>query len=104
MNSGARGGPHSMSVNELSPVALSALHDRMAAHVAAGSLPGLVTLVAAGDDAHVDVVGTPSFTDPTPLARDAVFRIASLTKPIVAATAMSMVDEGVLRLDQPVDD
>ena len=88
----------------LSPDGLSTLHDLMAAHVASGALPGLVTLVAAGDEVHVDVVGTPSFTDPTPLRRDAVFRIASLTKPIVAATAMSLVDDGVLHLDQPVDD
>ena len=93
-----------MPTASLSPGGLSALHDRMAAHVASGSVPGLVTLVAAGDDVHVDVIGTPSFADPTPLARDAVFRIASLTKPVVAATAMAMVDDGVLHLDQPVDD
>ena len=87
----------------LSPAGLDALHDRMARHVETGALPGLVTLVAAGDDAHVDVIGTPSFADPSPMERNAIFRIASLTKPVVAATALTLVDEGVLRLDQPVD-
>ena len=87
----------------LSPAGLDALHDRMARHVETGALPGLVTLVAAGDDAHVDVIGTPSFADPSPMERNAIFRIASLTKPVAAATALTLVDEGVLRLDQPVD-
>ena len=46
----------------------------MAAHVAAGRLLGLVTLVASGDDVHIDTIGTPSFVDETPLKRDAIFR------------------------------
>ena len=80
------------------------LHDSMAAHVAAGRLPGLVTLVAHGDQLHVDAVGSPSFGSDAPLRRDAIFRIASLTKPITAAATLSLVDEGLLRLEQPVDE
>jgi CubicO group peptidase (beta-lactamase class C family) len=76
----------------------------MAAHVAGGRLPGLVTLVACGDEAHVDLIGTPSFVDDTPLARDAIFRIASLTKPITAVATMSLIEEGLLRLEQPIDE
>ena len=76
----------------------------MAAHVAAGSLPGLVTLVACGDDVHIDTIGTPSFVDGAPLARDAIFRIASLTKPITAVATMSLVEEGVLRLEEPIEE
>jgi CubicO group peptidase (beta-lactamase class C family) len=94
--------PHTRA--PLSPHGLATLHELMAAHVAARRMPGLVTLVARGDDVHVDVVGTPAFDDPEPLRRDAIFRIASLSKPIAAATAMSLVDEGLLRLDQPIDD
>lgn len=67
-------------------------------------MPGLVSLVASGEDVHVDVIGRPSFADAKPLTRDAIFRIASLTKPITAATVMSLVDEGVLSLDQTIDD
>jgi CubicO group peptidase (beta-lactamase class C family) len=83
---------------------MAALHDSMAAHVAAGSLPGLVSLVARGDDVHIDTVGTPSFADDAPLARDAIFRIASLTKPITAAATMSLVEEGRLRLEDAIDE
>lgn len=36
------------------------------------------------------------------MAQDAVFRLASVTKPIVAACALRMVDLGLLRLDDPV--
>src|SRR2546423_12448989 len=67
-------------------------------------MPGLVTLVARGNDVHIDTIGSPSFADRTPLDRSAIFRIASLTKPITAVTTMALVDKGLLRLDQPVDD
>ncbi|MDP9259900.1 MAG: beta-lactamase family protein [Actinomycetota bacterium] len=83
---------------------MTTLHELMAAHVAAGQMPGLVTLVARGDEVEVDVIGTSSFGEPEPLTRDAIFRVASLTKPIAAAATMSLVDEGVLRLDQAIDD
>ena len=83
---------------------LTRLHDVMSGHVEAGELPGLVTLVARGDDVHVDAIGTAAFTDPAPLARSTIFRIASLTKPIAAVAAMAVIEEGILRLDQPIDD
>jgi CubicO group peptidase (beta-lactamase class C family) len=76
----------------------------MATHVQSGHVAGVVTLVACGDDVHVDVIGKPAFDADTDLARDAIFRIASLTKPITGATAMALVDAGLLRFDQPVDD
>jgi CubicO group peptidase (beta-lactamase class C family) len=88
----------------LSQDGLARLHESMAAHVADGLLPGLVTLVAEGEHVHVDTIGTPSFSTDAPLARDAIFRIASLTKPVTAVAAMSLVEEGVLRLEDPVDD
>ena len=83
---------------------LDRLHDSMAAHVAAGRLPGLVTLVARGGDVHVDTIGRPSFAADAPLARDAIFRIASLTKPITAAATMSLVENRILRLEDPIDE
>ena len=105
----ARNGSRSLtsdqsSTNQLPRQGLARLHDSMAAHVAAGRLPGLVTLVACDDDVHIDPIGTPSFVDDTPLARDAIFRIASLTKPITAAATMSLVEEGLLRLEEPIDE
>ena len=92
------------SASYLSRKGLARLHDSMAAHVAAGRLPGLTTLVAHGDDVHIDTVGRPSFAADAPLARDAIFRIASLTKPITAVATMSLVEEGLLRLEEPIDE
>jgi Beta-lactamase len=38
-----------------------------------------------------------------PVPRDAIFRVASMTKPITAVAAMMLVEEGKLRLDEPID-
>ena len=71
-------------------------------------MPGLITLVARHDgaqnDVHVDVIGTKAIDDDEPLPRDAIFRIASLTKPIAAAAAMILVEDGVLELSGAVDE
>ena len=79
------------------------LHERLAAHVEAGVVPGLAALVAAGQDVHVEVLGTPALDDAAPLQRDAIFRIASLSKPIAAAGAMALVDDGTFALDDPIE-
>ncbi len=75
----------------------------MAARVAKGELPGIVTLVAHGDDVHVDTLGTMAFGSDKPMRRDTIFRIASLTKPILAAATMMLVEDGTLALDEPID-
>jgi CubicO group peptidase (beta-lactamase class C family) len=82
---------------------LDRLHDAMAARVANDELPGLVTVIAHGDDVHVDAIGLHTFGGLQPMRRDTVFRIASLTKPIVAAATMMLVEDGMLALDEPVD-
>jgi CubicO group peptidase (beta-lactamase class C family) len=92
------------TASRLSREGLARLHDSMAAHVAAGRMPGLVALVACGGEVHVEAIGSPSFASGVPMARDAIFRIASLTKPVTAAATMSLVEEGLLRLDEPVDE
>jgi CubicO group peptidase (beta-lactamase class C family) len=92
-----------MSGDVLSEEGLRALHDRLAAHVERGAMPGYVALVACGAQVWVDVVGAKAFGKSDPMHRDDIFRIASLTKPIAAAGALVLVERGVLRLDEPVD-
>jgi CubicO group peptidase (beta-lactamase class C family) len=87
----------------LDATGLRRLHDRLAAHTESGQVPGLVALLARGDDVHTEVLGHAALDDPAPLHRDAIFRIASLTKPIAAAGAMLLVDDGALSLSAPVD-
>jgi CubicO group peptidase (beta-lactamase class C family) len=88
----------------LSAAGVGRLHDLLAAHVDSREVPGLVALVAKDDDVHVEVLGTPALDDPEPLQRDAIFRVASMTKPITAVTTLALVEEGLVRLDDPVDD
>lgn len=82
---------------------LGQVHDAMNDRVARGELPGLVTVVGHGDDVHVDPIGTLAFGRDEPMRRDTIFRIASLTKPVLPAATMSLVDDGLLVLDEPVD-
>ncbi|UOE22122.1 beta-lactamase family protein [Thermobifida halotolerans] len=79
------------------------MHEAMAAHVARGELPGLVTLVHRRGETHVDAIGTMAVGGGTPMRRDTIFRIASMTKPVLAVAAMVLVEECRLRLDDPVD-
>jgi CubicO group peptidase (beta-lactamase class C family) len=81
---------------------LQALDTALARHVDQGELPGLVALVARDDDVHVAALGHRAFGDGEPIGRDAIFRIASLTKPIVGVAAMLLIQDGAMALDDPV--
>src|SRR6266487_6669492 len=82
---------------------LDRLHQAMATRVARDELPGMVTLIARDDDVHVDTIGVKAFGGDDPMRRDTIFRIASLTKPILATATMMLVEDGALALDEPVD-
>ena len=90
-------------IDSTSQAGLDRLHAAMAARVAKGELPGMVTLVAHGDDVQVDTIGTKAFGAEEPMRRDTIFRITSMTKPVLAVATMMLVEEGRIALDQPVD-
>src|SRR5579864_2670177 len=92
-----------MSTAGLSQARLARMHDVMAGYVERGEVPGLVTLVSRRGEVHVDVIGRKAVEGPTPMRRDTIFRISSMTKPITAAATMILVEECKLRLDEPVD-
>jgi CubicO group peptidase (beta-lactamase class C family) len=75
----------------------------MRRYVDGGRLPGLVALVSRRGEEHVDAIGTLAFDRTTPMRRDTIFRLASVTKPITAVATMILVEECTLRLDDPVD-
>jgi CubicO group peptidase (beta-lactamase class C family) len=79
-----------------------ALHAALARHVERDDMPGLVALVARGDDVHVEAIGHKDFGDADPIGRDAIFRIASITKPIAGAAAMLLLEDGRMALDDPI--
>jgi len=72
------------------------------AHVAQNQPPGLTALIARADQTHIWPLGALSLGG-APVPRDAIFRIASMTKPITAIAAMMLVEEGKLKLDEPID-
>ena len=75
----------------------------MSGYVERGDIPGIVTLIGCGDEIHVDAIGTKTVNGSEPMRRDTIFRIASISKPITAAAAMILVDEGKLHLDESVE-
>ncbi|MFE7777119.1 serine hydrolase domain-containing protein [Streptomyces sp. NPDC057445] len=79
------------------------LRDTLETHVSKGLLPGAVGLVARGDRIEVEAVGSVDVEGTAPMGRDSIFRIASITKPIVAAAVMMLVEEGRIALDDPVE-
>jgi CubicO group peptidase (beta-lactamase class C family) len=79
------------------------MREVMTGHVARSTVPGMVMLVSRRGEVHVEAIGMLAFDGSEPMRRDTIFRIASVTKPIVAAAAMILVEECTLRLDEPVD-
>ena len=92
-----------MSTAGLSEVRLANMHTIMAGYVERGEVPGLVTLVSRRGVVHVDVIGKQTIGMSSPMQRNTIFRISSMTKPITAVAAMILVEECKLRLDEPVD-
>jgi CubicO group peptidase (beta-lactamase class C family) len=76
----------------------------MARHVDYGEIAGLVSLVWRRGEVHVDAIGNRTRGRDQPVGRDTIFRIASMSKPVTAVAALVLVEDGVLRLDDPVDE
>ena len=72
------------------------------AAVAQGQVPGVVAAVARGDATYVTAAGVMAAGGP-PMRPDTLFRISSMTKPITAAVVLSLVDDGLLDLNGPVE-
>ena len=69
----------------------------------AGLLSGALTVVwQRGEVLQVNEIGYRDVDAKLPMARDTLFRIASMTKPVTVAAAMSLVDEGKLALRDPI--
>ena len=93
-----------MSLGGLSMPRLDRMRDVLGGYVDRGEIPGLVALVSRHGYVHIDALGTlAAGGDRGPVRRDSIFRISSMTKPVTAVATMILVEECVLRLDEPVD-
>lgn len=86
-----------------SRIRLQRMHAALRRHIDGGEVPGIVARVYHRGREHVVAMGTMDFDGDTPMQQDAIFRLASSTKPITAAGAMLLMEECRLRLDDPID-
>ena len=79
------------------------IHDAIQRHIDAGEISGAVTLVARrGRLVHLEAHGLMDIESKRPMEKDAIFRIASMSKPVTGVAVMMMLEEGKLHLNDPV--
>jgi CubicO group peptidase (beta-lactamase class C family) len=71
-------------------------------HVEEGGAEGLAWLVARHGEVHAGAAGVLEHGGTAPVARDSIFRVSSMTKPVTAVAALTLVEECRIRLDDPV--
>src|SRR5215471_13210064 len=82
---------------------LKRLSTAMRGYIERGEVAGAVTLVARhGRVVHVDAQGFMDLESRTPMRKDTIFRIASMTKPITSVAVMMLMEEGKYLLTDPV--
>lgn len=82
---------------------LARIGDWVRSEVAAGRVPGAVVMVSRnGKLAYYEAIGQQGPGAPGPMQRDSIFRIYSMTKPLVSVAALMLVEEGKLLLEAPV--
>ena len=82
---------------------LKRIHDLIERRIETRDISGAVTLVARqGKIAHLEAQGLMDIETNKPMTKDAIFRIASMTKPIVGVAVLMMMEEGKIRLTDPV--
>ena len=87
----------------MSPERLARIDAVVAQHIEAGSVAGAVTLVARrGRIVHFEAHGLANVATGAPMTTDAIFRLASMSKPVTAVAIMMLAEEGKLALSDPV--
>ncbi|HKF66812.1 MAG TPA: serine hydrolase domain-containing protein, partial [Vicinamibacterales bacterium] len=82
---------------------LQRIHETVARHIEAKDVSGAVTLVARrGRIVHFEAQGLADIDSKKPMARDTIFRLASMSKPITSVAVMMMLEEGKIHLNDRV--
>src|SRR5690242_2913102 len=85
------------------PDRMPRIREAVQRHVDAGEVSGAVTLVVRrGRIAQFEAYGLQDLESKKPMPKDGIFRLASMSKPITAAAVMMMIEEGKVRLTDPV--
>ena len=95
--------PNEGEVQGMSSERLARIAPAMKAQVDKGIFPGAVTMVARnGQLLHFEAHGFLDEAKSKPMPKDALFRLASMTKPIVSVAAVMMIERGDMKLHDPV--
>ncbi len=87
----------------LSSIRLQRMSDAFRRDIDKGTIPGVIIMVARrGQIGWFDALGRQNPAGGTPMAHDTLFRIFSMTKPIVSIGIMTLLEEGHLLLTDPV--
>ena len=87
----------------LSSERLQRINEMMQRYIDAGQITGAVTMVSRrGKVAHFEAQGLMDLEAKTPMRKDAIFRMASMSKPITGVAILMLMEEGKLRLTDPV--
>jgi CubicO group peptidase (beta-lactamase class C family) len=91
------------SARQLDPQRTAEVGDYLRNEIAAGHLAGAVVLVQQhGRPVLLQSLGVRDVATQVPMTADTIFRMYSMSKPITAAATMMLVDDGRLKLDDPV--
>jgi CubicO group peptidase (beta-lactamase class C family) len=89
----------------MSSARLRQIENAVGEHLDKNHLAGAVTMVLRkGSIVHFEAHGWRDLESKTPMTKDSIFRIYSMTKPMVSAAVMMLVEEGRIQLDDPVGD
>lgn len=92
-----------MSAGGLSKTRLARVTDCLTGYVERGEVAGVLSVVCRHGEAHVAAVGAMDTASAAPMRQDTIFRVMSMTKPVLAVAALMLVEERRLRLDAPLD-
>jgi CubicO group peptidase (beta-lactamase class C family) len=87
----------------LSTERLGRIHETIQRHIDSHDISGAVTLVARnGRTAHFEAHGLMDLEPRKPMSKDAIFRIFSMSKPVAGVAILMLMEEGKVRLNDPV--
>jgi CubicO group peptidase (beta-lactamase class C family) len=82
---------------------LAKVGDYLKDQIATGKIPGAIVLIQQhGKPVYHEFFGVRDVATKQPMTDDTIFRLFSLTKPITSVVAMMLVEEGKIKLDDPV--
>jgi len=99
----AEAGSDGRAVHRFSPEGLARVSDYVRNEIATGKIPGAILLLQQhGKPVYSENFGVRDVATEFSMSADTIFRLYSMSKPITTVVAMMLVEEGKLRLDDPV--